>query len=148
MILALSTAVRLVSGPLAGRAADFLDALRGCLPASQWQAALAAFGYLPANSFWSVLVVSITYAAMLAPLTTTADALALRAVGSSGEGHRWFEYGWVRGAGSAAFIVGSLIAGQAIVATDLNIIIWGSSAFLVAAAAAAIALPVPPLHGA
>ena len=105
--------------------------------------AIAAFGYLPANSFWSVLVVSIIYAATLAPLTATADALALRAVGSSGEGGRRFEYGWVRGAGSAAFIVGSLIAGQAIVATDLNIIIWGSSTFLVAAAAAAIALQVP-----
>jgi PPP family 3-phenylpropionic acid transporter len=105
--------------------------------------ALAAFGYLPANSFWSVLVVSIIYAAMLGPLTTTADALVLRALGPSGDGDHRFEYGWVRGAGSAAFIVGSLVAGQAIVATDLNIIIWGSSTFLVAAAAAAIALQVP-----
>jgi MFS family permease len=143
LILALSTAVRLVSGPLAGRAADFLDALRGVFASFAVAGALAAFGYLPANSFRSVLVVSIIYAAMLAPLTTTADALALRAVGSSGEGHRRLEYGWVRGAGSAAFIVGSLVAGQAIVAIDLNIIIWGSSAFLVAAAAAAMALQVP-----
>src|SRR6202030_2607141 len=89
----------------------------------------------------------MNYAATLAPLTTTADALALRAVGSSVEGGRRFEYGWVRGAGSAAFIVGSLFAGQAIVATDLNIIIWGSSTFLVAAAPAAMALSVPRSTG-
>src|SRR5450755_1800896 len=117
LILALSTAVRLVSGPLAGRAADFLDALRGVFASFAVAGALAAFGYLPANSFWSVLVVSIIYAAMLAPLTTTADALVLRAVGPSGEGDHRFEYGRVRGAASAAFIVGSLVAGQAIVAT-------------------------------
>jgi hypothetical protein len=35
-----------------------------------------------------------------------------------------------------------VLAGQAIVATDLDVIIWGGSAFLVAAAAAAMALPV------
>jgi PPP family 3-phenylpropionic acid transporter len=147
LVLALSTAVRLVSGPLAGRAADFLDALRGVFASFAVAGALAAFGYLPANSFWSVMVVSIIYAAMLAPLTTTADALVLRALGPSGEGDHRFEYGWVRGAGSAAFIVGSLVAGQAIVVTDLNIIIWGSSTFLVAAAAAAIALQVPRSSG-
>jgi MFS transporter, PPP family, 3-phenylpropionic acid transporter len=149
LVLALSTAIRLVSGPLAGRAADLFDALRGVFACFAAAGALTAFGYLPANSFWSVLVISVSYAALLAPLTTTADALALRAVRSSGETDGRFEYGWVRGAGSAAFIVGSLLAGQAIVATDLDIIIWGSSAFLVAAAAAAAmvlpaALPTAP----
>jgi PPP family 3-phenylpropionic acid transporter len=144
LVLALSTAVRLVSGPLAGRAADLFDALRGVLACFAVAGALSAFGYLPANSFWSVLVISVIYAAMLAPLTTTADALALRAVKSSGETDRRFEYGWVRGAGSAAFIVGSLLAGLAIVAFGLEIIIWGSSALLAAAAAAAMALPALP----
>jgi PPP family 3-phenylpropionic acid transporter len=43
----------------------------------------------------------------------------------------------VRGAGSAAFILGSVLAGQAIDVVDLNVIIWGGSAFLVAAAATA-----------
>jgi PPP family 3-phenylpropionic acid transporter len=146
-VLALSTAVRLVSGPLAGRAADLFDALRGVLACFAVAGALTAFGYLPANSFWSVLVISVIYAAMLAPLTTTADALALRAVRSSDETNRRFEYGWVRGAGSAAFIVGSLLAGQAIVAFHLEIIIWGGSALLAATAAAAMALPASPRNG-
>ena len=61
-------------------------------------------------------------------------ALALAAARPLGTAKCRFEYGWVRGAGSAAFIVGSVLAGQAIVAVDLDVIIWGGSAFLVAAA--------------
>jgi PPP family 3-phenylpropionic acid transporter len=141
LVLALSTAVRLVSGPLAGRIADLYDALPRVFACFAVAAALTAFGYLPAKALWCVLAVSVIYAAMLAPLTTTADALALGAAGPSGGAGRLFEYGWVRGAGSAAFIVGSLLAGQAIVAVDLDVIVWGSSAFLVAAAAAAMVLP-------
>jgi MFS transporter, PPP family, 3-phenylpropionic acid transporter len=141
LVLALSIAVRLVSGPVAGRIADLYDALRGVFACFAVAAALTAFGYLPARGFWMVLAVSTLYAAMLAPLTTIADALALSAAGpSDGAGHR-FEYGWVRGAGSAAFIVGSVLAGQAIVAVDLDVIVWGGSAFLVATAAAAMVLP-------
>jgi PPP family 3-phenylpropionic acid transporter len=41
------------------------------------------------------------------------------------------------GCGSAAFIVGSLLAGRIIVTVDLDAIIWGGSLFLAAAAAAA-----------
>lgn len=141
LVLALSTAVRLGSGPLAGRLADLYDALRGVFACFAMAAALTSFGYLPAQAFWSVLAISVIYAATLAPLTTIADALALGAAGpSGGQGHR-FEYGWVRGAGSAAFIVGSVLAGQAIVAVDLDVIIWGGSIFLAAAAAAAMVLP-------
>jgi PPP family 3-phenylpropionic acid transporter len=142
LALALSTAVRLVSGPLAGRIADLYCALRAVFACSAVAAALSAFGYLPAHAFWSVLVVSVIYAANLAPLTTIADALAVAAASPLGKGkQRRFEYGWVRGAGSAAFIFGSVLAGQAIVAVDLNVIIWGGSAFLMAAAAAAAMVP-------
>jgi MFS transporter, PPP family, 3-phenylpropionic acid transporter len=141
LVLALSTAVRLVTGPLAGRIADFYSALRAVLACFALAAALTAFGFLPARAFPSVLAVSVIYAAMLAPLTTIADALALAAAGPSGKADHRFEYGWVRGAGSAAFIVGSVLAGRAIVAVDLDVIIWGGSAFLVATAAAAMVVP-------
>jgi PPP family 3-phenylpropionic acid transporter len=137
LVLALSTGVRLVSGPLAGRIADLYDALRAVFACSALAAAVTAFGYLPAHAFRSVSAVSVIYAAMLAPLTTIADALSLAAARPHGEAKRRFEYGWVRGAGSAAFILGSVLAGQAIVAVDLDVIIWCGSAFLVAAAAAA-----------
>jgi PPP family 3-phenylpropionic acid transporter len=84
-----------------GRFADLFHALRGVFSGFAVAAALTAFGYLPAHAFWSVLAVSVIYAAMLAPLTTNADALALGAVGASVGDDRRFEYGWVRGAGSA-----------------------------------------------
>jgi PPP family 3-phenylpropionic acid transporter len=126
-----------VSGPLAGRIADLYGALRAVFACSAGAAALIAFGYLPAHAFRSVLAVSVIYAAMLPPLTTIADALSLAAARRLSKAKRRFEYGWVRGAGSAAFILGSVLAGQAIVAVDLDVIIWGGSAFLVAAAAAA-----------
>jgi MFS transporter, PPP family, 3-phenylpropionic acid transporter len=144
LVLALSTGVRLVSGPLAGRIADLYSALRAVFACSAVAAALTAFGYLPAHAFRSLLAVSVIYAAMLAPLTTIADALALAAARPRGEAKGRFEYGWVRGAGSAAFILGSVLAGQAIVAIDLDVIIWGGSALLVAAAAAATMVTAAP----
>jgi PPP family 3-phenylpropionic acid transporter len=142
LVLALSTGVRLVSGPLAGRIADLYSALRVVFACCAVAAALTAFGYLPARVFRSLLAVSVFYAAMLAPLTTIADALALAAARPLGTAKCRFEYGWVRGAGSAAFILGSVLAGQAIVAVDLDVIIWGGSAFLVAAAVAATMVTV------
>jgi PPP family 3-phenylpropionic acid transporter len=141
VVLALSTVARLVSGPLAGRTADLLAALRGVFATFAVAAALSGLGYVPAHAFWTVLAVSVLYAAMLAPLTTIADALALAAAGPAGEAGRRFEYGLVRGAGSAAFIAGSILAGQAIVIFNLNVIVWGSSIFLVAAGAAVMILP-------
>jgi PPP family 3-phenylpropionic acid transporter len=70
---------------------------------------LAALGYLSAPGFWALLAVSLLHALALAPTTNLADALAV--VASRREG---FEYGWARGAGSAAFIVGSIAGGFAI----------------------------------
>jgi PPP family 3-phenylpropionic acid transporter len=66
--------------------------------------------------------VSLLHAAALAPTTNLADALAL--VASRRGRPLGFEYGWVRGAGSAAFIVASIIAGSAIASYGLSMIIW------------------------
>jgi MFS transporter, PPP family, 3-phenylpropionic acid transporter len=142
LILAGSTAVRLVSGPAAGRIADAFNALRAVFACCALAAAATAFGFLVGGGFILTLFVSLLYAALLAPLTTTADALALAAAGKADETGRRFEYGWVRGCGSAAFIVGSLSAGRMIAAVGLGAIIWGGSVFLAAAAAAAIGVPV------
>jgi MFS family permease len=138
LVPALSTAVRLASGPAAGRIADALNALRAIFAYCALAAAATVLGFLGGGDFAETLVVSLLYAALLAPLTTTADALALAAAAPVDEaGHR-FEYGFVRGCGSAAFIVGSLLAGRIIIAAGLDAIVWGGSAFLVAAAGAAI----------
>ena len=43
-----------------------------------------------------------------------------------------FEYGWVRGAGSAAFIVASIIAGWAIAQHGLSVVIWMQALLMLA----------------
>jgi len=109
LVLGLATATRLVSASIAGRVADRLHALRATLAACSVGTALAALGYLSATGVWALLAISLLHALALAPTTNLADALAVVAAKREG-----FEYGWARGAGSAAFIVGSIAAGFAI----------------------------------
>ena len=52
-----------------------------------------------------------------------------------------FEYGRIRGAASAAFLVGILVIGQLIVPADLSPIIWMNVALLMMAAAATALIP-------
>jgi MFS transporter, PPP family, 3-phenylpropionic acid transporter len=126
LVLAAGTAVRLVAGPAGGRVADRLRRPRVVLAGYAAAAACVAFAYLPAAGVWAFLLVSVAHASMLAPLTPIADALTLGEVGAlkeAGTGPR-FEYGWVRGAGSAAFIMGTLLSGQAVGRFGLAAIIW------------------------
>jgi PPP family 3-phenylpropionic acid transporter len=63
----------------------------------------------------ALLLMGLVSAAALAPLAPLADALALGAAKRlDATGCRAFDYGWVRGAGSAAFIAGSVLSGQVI----------------------------------
>ncbi|HEY3065032.1 MAG TPA: MFS transporter, partial [Methylomirabilota bacterium] len=95
---------------------------------------------LPATGFWGLLTVSVAHAAALAPITTLADALALRAGVSRDPGTR-FEYGSVRGTGSAVFVVGTLLSGQVVGTWGLGSIIVLHAAFLSAAACVAVLVP-------
>ena len=106
LVFGLATAIRLISAPMAGRIADRTHALRATLAVSTIATALTALGYLSASGFWALLAVGLLHALALAPTTNLADALAV--VASRRDG---FEYGWARGTGSAAFIVGSIAAG-------------------------------------
>jgi PPP family 3-phenylpropionic acid transporter len=126
LVLAAGTAVRLVAGPAGGRLADRLGTPRLALVGYAAAAACVAFAYLPAAGVWAFLLVSVAHATMLAPLTPIADALALGEVAALEEAKtgRRFEYGWVRGAGSAAFIMGTLLSGQAVGRFGLTAIIW------------------------
>jgi PPP family 3-phenylpropionic acid transporter len=115
VVLAAGTAIRLVAAPVAGQIADRLEASRTILALSIAAAALAALGYLTAWGLWPLLLMSLVSAVALAPLAPVADALALGASEQrDATGRRAFDYGWVRGAGSAAFILGSLVSGQVI----------------------------------
>jgi len=137
-VLAAGTAVRLLTGPAAGRLADRLAALRAVLAAFTAASAIAVLFYLPARGFWLLLLVGLLHAAALAPITTLADALALGAAARPRQG---FEYGWVRGSGSASFILGSIFAGQAVAAFGLSVIIGLQAALLAVAAGCALMVP-------
>jgi PPP family 3-phenylpropionic acid transporter len=143
LVVGLGTAIRLLAGPLAGRSADLLGALRLVLATCILAAACVAIALVHATGFWMVLVVSLIDAAVLAPTTTLADALTLGAAVPRHPGGARFEYGWVRGSASAAFIVGSLVAGQVVGTASLDAILW-IHAGLLAVAAIAVAF-VPPL---
>jgi MFS transporter, PPP family, 3-phenylpropionic acid transporter len=138
VLLAAGTGVRLLAGPAAGRLADRLAALRPVLSLCAAGAAMAALCYLPLGGFWPLLLVAIVHAAALAPTTTLADALALS---SSVRPRDGFEYGWVRGCGSGAFILGSILAGQAIGALGQAAILWLQAGLLAAAACCALLVP-------
>ena len=142
ILFAAGTAIRLVSGPLGGRLADRTQALRAVLAACQLLAALVAIGLLSAPSFTPLFLTSLLHAAVLAPTTALADALALGAA-QPRNARPTFEYGWIRGIGSAVFVIGTLLSGQVVDSWGLSSIIVFQAALLVAAACAATLIPTP-----
>ena len=84
LMFGLGTAVRLVAGPLAGRIADLIGALRAVLAICAALAVAAALGLIGVQGFWLLLAIHLAHAAALAPITTLADALALQAAKREG----------------------------------------------------------------
>jgi PPP family 3-phenylpropionic acid transporter len=105
------------------------------------------FLYLAAHGFWTVMAVRLLQAAALAPLVPLADALSL-AHARPRQNTGGFEYGWVRGVGSAAFVAGTLLAGQAAGDYGLSAIIWLSATALLATPIAARFVPGFPENAA
>lgn len=135
------TAIRLVAGPLVGRVADLSQALRGVLAICELAAAVVALGLLSAPFLMPLLLTSLVHSAALAPTTTLADALALGAA-RPGARRPGFEYGWVRGTGSAVFIIGTLVSGQVVASWGLASIVIFQAVLLIAAAGAAMLVPI------
>ncbi len=143
-MLAAGTAVRLLAGPLAGRLADTLDAPKAVLAACSAAAALIGLGYLHATGLLLLFLIGVLQSAALAPLAPLTDMLAL---GSAAPGKfegsaRRFHYGWLRGAGSAAFICGTLLSGQAISQFGITAAVWLNAGLLATTAVAARLVPV------
>jgi PPP family 3-phenylpropionic acid transporter len=135
IVLAGATAMRLLAGPMAGYLADRLDAARLVFASCAIGAALMALGYLPSYGLWPLLSIALLQAAMLAPLAPLGDSLVLPAAAPDDRaGRRGFDYGCVRGAGSGAFILASILAGQAVGFVGLGAAIWLNAALLIAAA--------------
>jgi PPP family 3-phenylpropionic acid transporter len=143
IVLGAGTVVRLIFGPVAGRLADRFHAFRVELAVCAIVAGSAALGYLAADGFWAVLLVHLLQAAALAPLVPLADALSL-AHARTGQNAGGFEYGWVRGVGSAAFVAGTLTAGHAAGVYGLSAIIWLSATSLLAIPIIASFVPAFP----
>ena len=142
VVLSAGTAVRLLAAPLAGRIGDLIQALRVVLVVCIALAASVTLGYLVGHGLWILLGMNLLHAASLAPITILADALALGSASPPpSSGRRGFEYGWVRGTGSAAFIVGTLLSGQAVSAFGLDLIVWLQALLLAVAAFVAILVP-------
>src|SRR3984957_11091700 len=134
-VLAVGTAVRLITGPGTSRLADRLRKHRQTLTVLLAIAAVMAFGYGLSAGFAIFLLVSVAHASVLAPIVPIADAMTLAAAPGR------FQYGWVRGAASAAFVVGAVGAGQVVEATSLGGIVWMNGTILALAAVAALRLP-------
>ena len=143
LLLGLGTIVRLIAGPVAARIADRLQQLRQVLAAAAALAGCLAFGLPGMGGFWSLLIVRLLHEAALTPTTSLADALALGASRSRAPAGSGFEYGWVRGAASAAFVFGTLAAGQVIEWTALTSIAWMHGILLLGAAASTRLLAAP-----
>ncbi len=137
LVLGLGAAIRLLSGPLGGRLADRAGWAKLVLSGGLAASAVVALGYAPARGLGPLALVAVAHAAVLAPLTPVADALAVAAVQPAGR----FGYGVVRGTGSAAFILGSVVAGQAVGWAGLGVIIWLNAALLAVAAVLATRVP-------
>ena len=136
LVLAAGTCIRLLAAPVAGRVADHLRALRMVLVICIALGGVVTLGYLPAHGFAALLALTLLHAAFLAPMPVLADALTLGASKAAP-----FEYGRVRGAGSAAFIAGVLISGQFVGAWGLGAIVWSQALLLFAATLAATRIP-------
>jgi PPP family 3-phenylpropionic acid transporter len=140
VVLAAGLVVRLAAGPLIGRLADHLGTLRFALASCAVASATAAAAFLATHGFWPVFVVALVQAAALAPTTALADALAVNVATPYRAGKR-FEYGRIRGAASAAFLVGTLVIGQLLSPPDLRPVIWMNGGLLLLAAAATAFVP-------
>jgi MFS transporter, PPP family, 3-phenylpropionic acid transporter len=141
LMLAAGVVVRLVATPAAGALADRLGAPRGVLAALLLASAALGLGYgLAPAGLAALLLVGLAHHAATGPLGPLPDALAVRAAARGG-----IDYGVVRGAGAAAFIAGTLLAGGAVAAASSPVVVlWLNAGLFALAAGAALLLPPPP----
>jgi PPP family 3-phenylpropionic acid transporter len=133
LVLAAGTIVRIVSGTSIGRLADRLQRRKQVLAVTAALSGFVSWAYLFAFGFLPLLAVSLANAAATASLATLSDALSVAAA-SEPPG---FQYGWVRGVGSAAFVFGTLLSGQLVDRLGLSCIIVASSLLFLAMAVCA-----------
>ncbi|HZL38696.1 MAG TPA: MFS transporter [Pseudolabrys sp.] len=135
VVLAAPMIVRMIAIPVAARVADARDALRGTILVAccLGVAGYALLGF--AGGAASILIVYTLTALALTPVMPLAETYALKGLGARGRA-----YGPVRLWGSAAFILGTFIAGFATDTIPARYLIWLIVAGAVLSAMAAFAL--------
>ncbi len=150
-ILATASAVRLLAAPAVGRGADGLGNARTILvlAASLAACTITGFAWAPGlglaigvPAFAVLLVVAALHAMVNAPVIPLSDALCLGAVR-----RLRFDYGRVRSAGSASFILAAVAAGLAVQYAGPGAVVWLAAGCLLLSALAARGLPVAPAVG-
>jgi PPP family 3-phenylpropionic acid transporter len=142
LVLAAGTMVRILAGPALGRLADHLGTHRRVLATAAALSGFVGMAYMQAFGLAPLLSVSMAHAAATASLAPLSDALA---VAASSKG-RSFQYGWVRGAGSIAFVAGTMASGQLIDHFGLSSIIVSSSLLFLVMALGATRIRTPRLR--
>lgn len=107
-LLSAAMLVRLASGPVVGRLADRHGAVRAFLAGALALSAVLTLAFLGGHGSFMLFAIALAQAAATAPLAPLADAVALA---GSRDGA---VYGRIRGAGSAAFIATTVLAGSII----------------------------------
>lgn len=138
-VLAAGSAVRLLAAPMLGRGADALGDPRRVLVVAALLAGATACGFGLAQGFLALVLVNLVHSLCMAPVIPLSDALALQASRRTG-----FDYGRVRAAGSAAFILAAALAGQVAAVAGVVSVVWLFALCLLATAASALLLPAPP----
>ena len=142
LLLGMGTALRLFAMPVAGAIADRTGAPRQVLAVALLGAALSVLCYGMVGGGAMLLLVGVAHALATAPVGPLPDALAVRAAA----GPRRLDYGVVRGAGAAAFILASTAAGLAVAASGSpKIVLWLNAGLFALAAGAALLLPRPAI---
>ena len=146
-VFAAGTAVKLVAAPAAGWVADRWAIRRRVVSVCAVLASFCGLIYASLYDPAAILVAHVMLSVALAPLSPFADALALVASTGKGDATGRFEYGWVRGAGSAAFVAGSIVVGLIIPSTGFVIIFWLQAILLAAIPFLSHRVPEPRASG-
>jgi len=139
LLLALTSWVRIVSTPAITQAVDRTGRPRLALAvlAAISFGCFAAFFF--AGGFWQILLISLPAAICFVALVPLSESLTMAAVVRDG-----LDYGRIRLWGSIAFIIGTLGAGSLLMESNPDLILVLILGALLAAVAAAAALPRQP----
>ncbi|MGE3778449.1 MAG: MFS transporter [Pirellulaceae bacterium] len=140
LVLSVAMVVRVLGGPIIAYTADRRRRHTLMLCGCGIFAALATVSYLTAYSFAGLFCVALLHGVMLGPIPPISDAL-----GATAAHRERFHYGWLRGAGSAAFALGTLVSGWQ---AELPAAMLTSGALLILAGLVSLMLPGLPSAGA